>query len=51
MARVPGLERVYICPLDGKRYDFERGFEKYNGELVPGSSLEQQIPDWIGSKY
>lgn len=51
LGRVPGFDRVFVCPLDGKKYDFNRGFEKYDGEFVPGSSVEFQIPDWMGNRY
>lgn len=51
LGRVPGRDGVFVCPLDGKKYDFKIGFTKEDGTEVPGSSIEQQIPDWMGNKY
>ena len=35
-------ENSWQCPLDGKIYNFELGFELENGDKVPGSSVANQ---------
>lgn len=48
---MPGSEGTYVCPVDGRKYDYRLGFVKDDGIIVPGHSIEQQIPDWMGNKY
>ena len=51
LGRVPGSEGVYVCPLDGKHYDFTNGYTKNNGERVHGGSISDQTPDFLGVNY
>lgn len=37
-------ERVYQCPIDGKVYNYELGYENYQGQKVPGGSIAAQTP-------
>jgi len=39
-------DRAYQCSLDGHIYNYEMGYTTEKGETVPGSSVENQIPDW-----
>jgi hypothetical protein len=38
-------EREYQCPLDGKKYNYEAGYEDYSGQRVPGGNISAQTPD------
>lgn len=51
LARVPGSEGVYVCPLDGKKYDYTNGFVKNNGEKIEGASIHEQTPNMMGANY
>jgi len=37
-------ERAYQCPIDGKVYNYELGYENYQGQKVPGGSVAAQTP-------
>lgn len=37
-------EKVYQCPIDGKKYDYEMGYENYKGQKIPGGSVAAQTP-------
>ena len=40
LARV--ADETYQCPLDHRTYDFSKGYEKLNGEKVPGGDVSYQ---------
>lgn len=46
LARVS--DKVYQCSLDGRMYDFERGFKTDDGEEHHGGSVAQMTPDSPG---
>lgn len=33
---------VYQCPIDGKKYNYRQGYVNYDGQRVPGGSIEGQ---------
>lgn len=37
-------ERVYQCPIDGRKYDYEMGYINYEGQAVAGGSIAAQTP-------
>lgn len=37
-------EHIYQCPIDGKKYNYESGYENYEGQKVPGGSVAAQTP-------
>jgi hypothetical protein len=41
-------ENTYQCPLDGKIYNYETGWEDYDGNKHPGGSVAEQTPDASG---
>lgn len=38
-------ENTCQCPIDGLIYNYETGYKKYNGQMVPGGSIANQTPD------
>lgn len=37
-------EHICQCPIDGKKYNYESGYENYEGQKVPGGSVAAQTP-------